>query len=178
MQSEIVGQVTDVQGRQVSSGTIFDVTINGQKVSTFKGPVAQKANDLKGQIGKATVDIVPWQKGEKSGQNYTLLDIVAVGAFTPAPVEGPENGLQRVTGPIPAAPTNDARQESIEKQSARNTAFNYAAQAGLSVDEAFGLANELYFWEPTAPKTLDDAIQQQGLAAAVEPATVTEDFPW
>jgi hypothetical protein len=175
MQSEIIGQVTDVQGRQVTSGTIFDVTINGQKVSTFKAPIAEKANALKGQNVKATVNVTPWQKGEKSGTNYTLLDIEPSGQAPQAgiPIASPQNGSQGLTG----ASQPDERQQNIVKQSSLKIAFGYAGAAGLSEEEAFALAQRVYA-SVMGAQTLDEAIQQNGLEAAVAPATVVDDIRW
>ena len=142
MQSEITGQVTEVKGRTVKSGTIFDVTIGTQKVSTFKAPVAEKAQTFLSQNVKATVDVT--QNGQYT--NYTLLDVEPLGAQL-APVEGP-NGVAKVHIPVANSngATDAARQESIVRQSSAKSAFTYAAHAGLGVDETFDLARRIYNW--------------------------------
>lgn len=139
MQQELAGQVVDVTSRTVKSGTIFDVTIGTQKVSTFKAPVAEKANALKGQNVKATVDVTV------NGQytNYTLLDVEAAGvpgiAPTTIPVAAP------ATIPVANNGNDAARQESIVRQCCIKAA-GHAFAAGSSADEVLEIAEKFYRW--------------------------------
>jgi hypothetical protein len=174
MQSEIIGQVTDVQGRQVKSGTIFDVTINGQTVATFKAPIAEKANALKGQTAKATVDVK--QNGQYT--NYTLLDIEPSWQIDQPevpqagiPIASPQNGSQGLTG----ASQPDERQQQIVKQSSLKTAFGYAGASGLSEEEAFALAQRLY---ASVMGTLEQELENVTVGDTVGPATVVDDIKW
>ena len=134
MQSELTGQVMEVQGRTVKNGTIFDVTIGTQKVSTFKAPVAEKAQALLNQNVKATVDVT--QNGQYT--NYTLLDVEAVGVATVAP------------SPIPVVASSNgtadaARQDSIIRQTCIKAA-GHAFSAGSSADEVLQIAEKFYRW--------------------------------
>lgn len=139
MQEQITGVVNEVVGRQVSTGTIFDVTIGTQKVSTFKDAVANKAQSLKGQTVKATLDV----KENGKYKNYTLLDVEAEGATTNGAIQFQTNtGTASNSVPV----TEDKRQESIVRQSSAKSAFAYAAAAGMDEQSAFLLAENIYRW--------------------------------
>lgn len=158
MQSELTGQVTSVQGRAVKSGTIFDVTIGTQKVSTFKAPVAEKAQALLNQNVKATVDVT--QNGQYT--NYTLLDVGPAGVSTVAPT----------TIPVTAAPTSNgttdaARQDSIVRQVCIKAA-GHAFAAGSSADEVLQIAEKFYRWVTGA---------EQQIVSDAE-ALVSGEVPW
>lgn len=139
MESTITGTVADVTGRTVNTSrgqaSIFDVLIGTQKASTFKSEIAEQANALKGSTVRAFVDV-----SERNGYtNYTLKGVELLDA---APSSAP------TTSTISVAPTSGGmspeREARIVRQSSMATAFNYAAAAGLSEDEAFALAGRIY----------------------------------
>lgn len=166
MQQELSGQVVDVTSRTVKSGTIFDVTIGTQKVSTFKAPVAEKANALKGQNVKATVDVSTKENDGRVFTNYTLLDVETAGVPGIAPTT-----IAPWPHPQVAKNGNDAaRQESIVRQCCIKAA-GHAFAAGSSADEVLEIAEKFYRWcTGTAQSAEQQIIADAEALAAGTPA--------
>lgn len=176
MESTITGTVESVEGRTTRTGPIYDVVIGGQKFSTFKQPIAEQANALKGSTVAANVKIE--QKGDYT--NYTLLGVELVdaggtGTASLIPVQSSSNASNSST--IPVAPQQGGmspdREAKIVRQSSMATAFNYAAHAGLSEDEAFALAGRIY---SRAMGNKDAGLPEAELAGVAR--ETTEDIPW
>lgn len=162
MESTITGTVEKVTGREVSSGTIFDVVIGGKKVSTFKTPIAEQAKALQGSDVEATVDVT--QRGEFT--NYTLLSVKLVNAI---------GDSTSSTSTIPVEPAkkgwSDEDTARVTKLSCLSTAFAYAGHTdGYDEDYAIKLAQRLY--------GIAMGQQQPEPVAISEPTETSDGIPW
>lgn len=171
MESTLTGVVESVTGRTTRTGPIYDVVIGGQKVSTFKQPIAEEANALQGSTVEARVSVE--QKGDYT--NYTLLGVKLVDA---APTTANGIPLAPATSPIPVN-SNQFQRDMSPETAARvtrlaclSTAFHYAGVTGDSVEDALSLAKRLYgvAMGTETPEPVET------LTAA--PAAVDDGVPW
>ena len=201
MESTITGTVGEVTGRTVNTSRgqapIYDVTIGDTKTSTFKAHVAEEAKALQGSEVTAKVDVT-----ERNGYtNHTLLGVTLVSAAPQNPYGNTASGKSVVyttASGIPLAPATSPesrggmspeREQKIVRQSSMATAFNYAASAGLSEDEAFALAGRIYARAMgVSGSTSHDAeelrssreqpAQEPVAAVATAPTEVVDDIKW
>lgn len=133
----VARQVTVKKGTPEEENTlVYDVTLEpGGKFSTFKKEIADEAVKLKGS--QATVTFRSVQKG-----NFTNQYLDAIVPYQEALNEALDNSTG--ISEIPVVQNGTGKANTIDRQSALKTAFNYAGQAGLSQEEAFELAEQIY----------------------------------
>jgi hypothetical protein len=157
------------------------VVIGGQKVSTFKQPIAEEANALQGSTVEARVSVE--QKGDYT--NYTLLAVKLVDAAGGSiPIAGASVPAGATTAPsstIPVAAPSEYQRErtpkessQIIRQSSAATAFAYAGQESLGIDAAFDLAAEIENYALHGSRYG----AQSANVAAVGAAETSDNIPW
>jgi len=190
---QVMGVIELAAPRQTSGGrTIYDVTIAGQKYSTFDPGAYRVAAERIGQQVVAEVTVKPSQDGQF--MNYFFEGIPGVEAAAPqainqipgqqamVPQLPVQPGLPMAAAPNPQQQyqraMDPAREAKIVKQSCMATAFNFVGQfwqgagpEGLDEAErqALDLAKRLYVQVLGAPQTLDDEIVENLIQQAPEP---------
>ena len=179
---EISAQVLSVVGGPAGSSgkTKYEVAMSdGQKYVTFNGPLAAKADSLKGQVVAARVDVK--QNGQYT--NYYLNDIGLPGTL--AALANPTQVASVPAQTLAAIPfvkdervPDKERQKLIVRQNVLGTAFDFVAAlyngAGPEAleearDQALDLAKTLY-----GRVFAQDAVAPEPVAVTV-PDTVGAD---
>lgn len=170
MESTITGTVGQIQGKPTKAGTVWEVEIGGKRVNTWKEPMAQEVRLYEGSTVEATIDTTENKNGYPKN---TILAVKLVDAAPGVPavvaVQQPASAI-----PVSTAPSggmSPEREQKIVRQSSMATAFNYAASAGLSEDEAFALAGRIY------ARAMGEK-QPEPVGAAVSPSESVDDTPW
>jgi len=197
VEATLTGAVESVTGRQVNTKygekTVFAVVIDGKKLDCWKADIAEAANALSGIPVEATYR--QEQKGDFT--NYVLLGVkpavvggnTANGSAGIATTTTQTSNIPVTTAPstIPVTTAADDVRGKVRSLIAAQLAA--AVYSSLPADDrtreaALGIAEAMTDYALNGPqKTLDEAIQEDGLAAAVAPATVspseaTDDVPW
>ena len=167
MESIITGTIESVKGREVSSGVIYDVTIDGDNISTFKNHLAEEARLMEGSTVTATIGIT-----EKNGYtNRTLLGIKLVNA-TPTRSNLP---LAPATSPEPINVKRGWQPEDTERVTKLSCISSACALMSGAGPEATGdvltLAQQFY-------KVAMGTSAPEPVAAAVTPTEATDSVPW
>ena len=171
MESTITGTIESVKGREVSSGVIYDVTIDGDKISTFKNHLAEEARLMEGSTVTAAIGVT-----EKNGYtNRTLLGIKLVNAT------GTTNGT---TSSIPVTAEKKGWQpedtERVTKLSCISSACALMSGAGSeATGDVLTLAQQFYkvAMGTSAPEPAALAVQGHD-RVALSSTEASDGIPW